>query len=86
MILYQNIYNRNVFIFLVSLGAVSLMAGFFFISVFSVSSGFIFGGLLSFFIGTVRYWSDMHDYLRLVVFVIVLSSLIWVGYRKLKDK
>lgn len=82
----QDLYNRNVFISLVSLGAISLIAGFFFISVSTVSYGFIFGGLLSFFIGTVRYWSGMNDYLRLVVLTIVLASLIWVGYRKLKDK
>jgi len=82
----QDLYNRNVFMALVSLGTVSLLAGFFFISVSTVSYGFIFGGLLSFFIGTTRYWSGMNDYLRLVVLIIVLSSLVWVGYRKLKDK
>ena len=80
----RNLHNRNVFISLVSLGAIALIVGFFFISVSTVSSGFIFGGLLSFFIGTVRYWSGMDDYLRLVVLLIVLASLIWVGYRKLK--
>jgi len=82
----RNLHDRNVFISLVSLGVVSLIAGFLFISVSAVSTGFIFGGLLSFFIGTVRYWSGMHDYMRLVVLVIVLGTLIWLGYRKLKDK
>ena len=82
----RSFYNRNVFIMLVSLGAVSLIAGFFFVSVSAISYGLLFGGLLSIFIGNVRYWSDMDEYLRLVVLVVVLASLIWLGYRKLKDK
>lgn len=82
----RNFYNRNVFIMLVSLGAVSFIAGFFFVSVSSVSYGLLFGGLLSIFIGNVRYWSDMNEYLRLIVLAVVLASLIWLGYRKLKDK
>lgn len=82
----RNFYNRNVFIMLVSLGAVSFIAGFFFVSVSAISSGLLFGGLLSIFIGNARYWSSMNEYLRLVVLAVVLASLIWLGYRKLKDK
>ncbi|MFY9458106.1 MAG: hypothetical protein WAP23_04280 [Candidatus Spechtbacterales bacterium] len=82
----HNLYNRNVFIVLVSLGAVSLIAGFFFVSVSAVSYGLLFGGLLSILIGNVRYWSGMNEYLRLVVLAVVLLSLIWIGYRKLKNK
>ena len=82
----RNFYNRNVFIVLVSLGILSFIAGFFFVSVSAVSLGLLFGGLLSMFIGNVRYWSDMNDYLRLIVLSVALASLIWMGYRKLKDK
>jgi len=82
----RNFYNRNVFIMLVSLGTVSFIAGFFFVAVPAVSSGLLFGGLLSMFVGNVRYWSDMNEYLRLIVLVVVLAALIWLGYRKLKDK
>jgi len=82
----RNFYNRNVFIMLVSLGTVSFIAGFFLVAVPAISSGLLFGGLLSMFIGNVRYWSDMSEYLRLIVLVVVLASLIWLGYRKLKDK
>lgn len=82
----RNFYNRNVFIMLVSLGAVSFIAGFFFVAVPAVSSGLLFGGLLSMFIGNIRYWSDMNEYLRIIVLAVVLAALIWLGYRKLKDK
>ena len=51
----RNLYNRNVFIVLVSLGAVSIILSIFLVQVRAVSSGFLFGGLLSIFIGTTRY-------------------------------
>jgi len=81
----RNLYNRNVFIVLVSLGAISIILSIFFIQVRAVSSGFLFGGLLSILIGTTRYWSNMNEYLRLIVLMIVLAGLVWVGYKKLKD-
>lgn len=81
-----SLYNRNVFIVLVILGVISVALGFFLVSVSAVSSGFLFGGLISFFIGTIRFWSNMDDYIRLIVLGIVLATLIWLGYRKLKDK
>lgn len=81
-----SLYNRNVFIALVLLGTTSITLGFFLVAVSAISAGFLFGGLLSLFIGTTRYWSDMNDYLRLIILGIVLMVLIWLGYRKLKDK
>lgn len=82
----QSLYNRNVFIALVILGAASLILSIFAIKVTAVSSGLLFGGLLSIFIGTTRYWSSMDEYLRLIVLIITLTALIWVGYKKLRDK
>ena len=82
----QSLYNRNVFIVFVILGAASLIFSIFAIKVTAVSSGFLFGGLISIFIGTTRYWSNMNEYLRLVVLIIALTALIWVGYKKLRDK
>lgn len=80
-----NPYNRNVFTILVVLGAVSVALGIFFSAVSAISSGFLYGGLLSFIIGTTRYWSDMNEYLRFIILGIVLAALVWVGWRKLKD-
>ena len=82
----NSLYNRNVFVVLVVLGTISLVLGFFLVAVSAVSAGFLFGGLLSLFIGTTRYWSDMNDYIRFIVLGIVLAILIWLGYRKLQDK
>jgi hypothetical protein len=82
----MSFYNRNVFIVLVSLGMLSFIAGFFLIAVPAISSGLLFGGLFSIFIGNIRYWSDMSEYLRVVVLIVVLVGLIWLGYSRLKDK
>lgn len=82
----RNLYNRNVFVALVVLGGLSLLAGILVVNVPAVAFGFLYGGLLSLFIGTTRYWSNMSEYLRLVVLILVLGALIWVGYRRLKEK
>lgn len=82
----RNVYNRNVFVALVILGGLSLLAGILVIHVPAVAFGFLYGGLLSLFIGTTRYWSDMNEYLRFVVLAVVLTALVWVGYKKLRDK
>lgn len=80
-----NLYNRNVFVVLVVLGAISVALGIFFNAVAAISSGFLYGGLLSFLIGSIRYWSDMNEYIRFIILGIVLAALVWVGWKKLKD-
>lgn len=82
----REIYNRNVFIFLIILGLISMGAGFVTTAVKAVSTGFLFGGLLSLIIASMRYWSDMNEYLRFTTLIVALVGLIWLGYKKLKDK
>lgn len=78
----RDVYNRNVFIALVILGLISLGLGFLVISAAPVANGFLGGGLLSLIVGTIRYWSDMNEYLRFIVLGIALVMLIWLGYKK----
>ena len=66
------------------LGVASLVAGIF-ISATSVSIGLSLGGVLSLIIGSIRYWSDMDDILRVIMLGVALLALIWVGIKKLKD-
>ena len=82
----RSLYNRNVFIFLVILGLISMGAGFVTTAVKAVSTGFLFGGLLSLIIASMRYWSDMNEFLRFATLIVTLVGLIWLGYKKLKDK
>lgn len=81
----QNFYNRNVFIVLVILGILALVGSFFFMKYESVAYGFASGGVLSLIIGSVRYWSNMQDIMRLVVLVVCLAILIWLGVKKMKE-
>lgn len=80
----SQIYNRNVFVALVILGLVALIAGFWLSAYSAVSTGLSLGGILSFIVGTIRYWSDMNDYLRVIILAIILAVLIWLGIKKLK--
>jgi len=85
---YENVrdlYQRNVFVVLVILGIVSIVTGIFTAQVSSVSLGLSLGGVLSLIIGSIRYWSSMDDYLRVIVLGIALIALIWLGVKKLRD-
>jgi len=79
----RNAYNKNVFIILSILGLLSLGLGLA-IKVSVISLGFMYGGFISFFIGTVRFWSVMDDYLRFAISGFTLAIIVWLGYKKLK--
>ena len=79
------VYNRNVFIILIIAGLASLIIGFFLNAISSVSLGLSLGGVVSFIIGTIRYWSNMDDYLRVIILGLALVALIWIGVKKIRD-
>jgi hypothetical protein len=78
-------YDRNSFIVLTVLGTATLLTGMFAVMPMAVSNGLLYGGTLSVLIGTMRYWSNMDDYLRFIVSGIALIILVLVGIKKLKD-
>lgn len=80
----NQLYERNVFIVLVIAGLIAIGAGYAITVADAVASGFVFGGVISFIVGTVRYWSAMHDYLRFAILGAALVVLIWIGYTKLR--
>jgi hypothetical protein len=79
------VYNRNVFVALVILGVISLIAGFFIRRSAAVSLGLSLGGVLALVVASVRYWSDMNDYLRLGVLAVALVLLVYLGIKKVKE-
>ncbi len=81
----NGLYNRNVFVALVVLGVLSLVAGFFIQNSVAVSLGLSLGGVLSLVIGSTRYWSDMNDYLRVIILGLALIVLIALGIKKVRD-
>jgi hypothetical protein len=80
-----SLYNRNIFIVLVVLGVISIGASFLVTSYEAVSLGFSLGGVLSFVIASIRYWSDMNDYTRVIVLGVALAALVWLGIKKISD-
>lgn len=82
----RELYDRNVFIILIVAGLLSLGIGYGISSSEAVSSGLVFGGVLSFIIGTLRYWSNMNDYSRFIILGLVLIILIWIGYKKINKQ
>lgn len=81
----RDVYQRNVFVILVILGIASIIVGVFVAQVSSVSLGLSLGGVLSLIIGSIRYWSSMDDYLRVIILGVALATLIWLGVKKLRD-
>jgi len=81
----EKVYNRNIFIVLVVLGVLSIVLGFMFAGISAVSLGLSLGGVLSLIIGSMRYWSDMNDILRVLVLALALAVLIWLGVKKIRE-
>lgn len=82
----ESLYNRNVFIVLVGLGLLAIGGSFLVASYEAVSLGLSLGGVLSFIIASIRYWSDMNEYLRVIVLGFALVALIWLGIKKIKNE
>ena len=80
-----SVYNRNVFIVLTVLGAATLVSGIMLALPSAVANGLLYGGVISMLIGTMRFWTEMDDYLRFIVSGIVLAVLIGLGVKKMKD-
>ena len=72
--------------FLLAAGTLSLVIGMYLQNVLAVASGLLYGGLLSYVIATIRFWSNMDDYVRFVILGIVLAFLISLGIKKLRDE
>lgn len=80
-----SLYNRNVFIVLTVLGASTLVAGILLNLPSAVANGLLYGGALSMLIGTMRFWTEMDDYVRFIVSGVVLGVLIFLGIKKMQD-
>lgn len=80
-----SLYNRNVFVVYVIVG-IALLIGSYFIRISGVVSlGLSFGGILALVVGSIRYWADMNEYIRVIVLGIALVVLIWFGIKKFRD-
>jgi hypothetical protein len=74
-------YNRNIFIILVILGVVSFLLGVF-IPNEIITFGFSWGGVLSFIVASIRYWSDANNWVKVLILAVALGALIWLAIKK----
>ncbi len=81
----RSVYDRNIFVALTILGVALIIGSILVVGIEAVSMGLALGGVLSLLVGTMRYWSNMDDYLRVIVLGFALAGLIWVGIKKFKD-
>lgn len=80
----QKVYDRNVFITLVILGALSVAAGSFLAYNLVLSQALSLGGVLSFIIASMRYWGSANDFIRVIILALALLILGYVAVKKFK--
>lgn len=80
------VYNRNVFIVFVTVGILLLVASVFLSGVEAISLGLSFGGVLALVVGSMWYWSDMNDILRVIVLGAALLGLLFVTWKKFRNE
>ncbi|MBI2112114.1 hypothetical protein HYT52_01085 [Candidatus Woesearchaeota archaeon] len=78
-------HNKIVFIVAAIFGILAVVAGMI-LKKEGVNDGFVAGGIILILYGTIRYWQHANDILKFVLLGIVLSVLIWIGYKKLDSR
>lgn len=82
----QKLYDRNVFATLVVLGVIMIVLGFAFKANEVLSYGFSFGGVFSFLIASLRYWSSADSLVKVLILGAALAALIYLAYKKFSVK
>ncbi len=83
-------YQRNVFVVLVVLGALSVLVGSASWRIFRgnvvISNGLSLAGLFSFIIASIRYWGSADNLIRVIILAIALGILFWIAMKKFNDQ
>ncbi|OGI22123.1 MAG: hypothetical protein A2808_03815 [Candidatus Moranbacteria bacterium RIFCSPHIGHO2_01_FULL_55_24] len=79
------LYQRNVFIVFTVIGLLLILASTFVVGADVLSSGLSFGGILALVVGSVAYWNNMDDIIRVVVLGVALAALLWFAWKKFRD-
>jgi hypothetical protein len=81
----RKVYDRNVFVTLVMLGAICVALGSFLKVNSLISIAMSLAGVLSFIIASMRYWTSADNLIKVVILAIALGVLVWVAMKKFKD-
>lgn len=77
----QKIYNRDVFMILVTLGILVIILGVF-VKIATLSIAFAWAGVLSLIIASMRYWASAGNIIRVLILGFALVALIWLVVKK----
>ena len=83
---YDNATEKHrfiIFLVAVPVGLVAVGLGIF-LSLPSVSSGLMLGGVFLTIYGTSNYWDNFSNWIKVLILGVVLIVLIWLGYKKLE--
>ncbi len=81
----EKVYDRNVFITLVLLGALCVAAGSLLKKNELIKIALSLAGVFSFVIASMRYWGSANDLIKVIILAIALTILIWVAIKKFQD-
>ncbi len=81
----NDLYERNLFFINIISGLIAIIFGTFIIAQSIVSTGIFGAGSLNIIYGTLRYWPNITDELRVFVLGGVLVFLIVISYKKFSD-
>ena len=87
----QQKYNLMIFIISAVAGLIALIVGLYLPQHKNpinewIGSGFLLGGILTIFVGTIRYFGQMGRYIRPIVILFELILIIYLAYKKLGKK
>jgi hypothetical protein len=77
----RKVYERNVFLILISLGVILLGVGMI-LKNEVVAIALSWSGVLSFIIASMRYWSSAENIVRVAILGIALGTLFWISVKK----
>ncbi len=81
----QKTYDRNVFVTLVVLGVLCIAYALISRKNEVLATALSFGGVLSFVIASMRYWSHADNILKVVILGLALAILVGITLRTFKD-
>jgi hypothetical protein len=73
------------FVFMIGLGILALLAGFFPIGSSIVSTGLSYGGVLALIIASAEYWGTAGQWLRFAIALVGLLALLYIGWKRFQD-
>jgi hypothetical protein len=80
-----SMYSRNVFVVFVVVGLFLLVGSLFVPGSSLIAQALSLAGVLALIIGSLSYWSDMNDILRLLVLGVALVTILYFAWKKFED-